>query len=140
MKNEHSIAAIIFNENKFLLLKYGLGHWGFVKGHKEKGETNKETILRELKEETGISNAEIIDNFRKNYEYYFRFRGDLIHKVVDCYLIHSETQNVKLSFEHVGYKWLSIDDAIKQATYDNAKKILKKTKKFLKLMNLIKNK
>jgi 8-oxo-dGTP pyrophosphatase MutT (NUDIX family) len=132
MKREHSIAAVVYNDGKFLLLKYGLGHWGFVKGHQEEGETNKQTILRELKEETGIENAEILDDFKEKYDYFFRFRGNLIHKTVDCYLIEAKDQSVQLSFEHVDYAWLPIDRAIKKATYENAKRILKKKKKFLR--------
>jgi 8-oxo-dGTP pyrophosphatase MutT (NUDIX family) len=132
MKEEYSIAAVVFNEDKFLLLKYELGHWGFVKGHQEQGESNKQTIMRELKEETGIKDAEILENFQEQYSYYFRFSGKLIHKVVDCYLIESKTQNIKLSSEHINYIWLPIEEAIRRATYENAKKILKKTRKFLK--------
>ncbi|TFF88034.1 MAG: NUDIX domain-containing protein, partial [Promethearchaeota archaeon] len=101
-------------------------------GHQEEGETNKQTILRELKEETGIEDAEIVDNFKEKYDYFFRFKGNLIHKNVDCYLIKAKDQSVQLSFEHVDYAWLPIDRAIKKATYENAKRILKKTKKFLR--------
>ena len=131
-KEEHSVAAIVFHEDKYLLLKYGLGHWEFVKGHKEEHETDRETIFRELKEETGISNAIIISGFKENYDYYFTFKGQYTHKFVTCYLIKSHIKDVKLSYEHKDFIWLPYHDAIKRLTYKNAKRLLKKAEKFRK--------
>ncbi|MBY9017684.1 MAG: NUDIX domain-containing protein [Candidatus Lokiarchaeota archaeon] len=132
MKEEHSIAAVVYYEDQYLLLKYGLGHWGFVKGHKEKGESNEETILRELEEETGIIDVKIIGDFKKDFEYYFKFKGEKIHKSVTCYLIESKTSKVILSYEHEDYIWLPIEKALNQATFDNSKKILRKAAAYLK--------
>jgi len=128
-KEEKSVAAIVYYEDEYLLLKYGLGHWEFVKGHIEPGETEEETIMRELKEETGIDNAKIVNGFNEDYEYYFKFKGQKIHKSVSCYLIKSNTKDVKISFEHEDFIWLTIDKAIRKVTYDNAKELLKKAKK-----------
>ncbi len=132
MKEEHSIAAVVYYEDQYLLLKYGLGHWGFVKGHKEKGESNEETILRELEEETGITDAIIIGDFKKDFEYYFKFKGEKIHKSVTCYLIESKTREVIISYEHEDYIWLPIEKALQKATFDNSKKILRKAREFRK--------
>ncbi|MFX0032094.1 MAG: bis(5'-nucleosyl)-tetraphosphatase [Candidatus Hodarchaeota archaeon] len=130
VKEEHSIAAIVYSNNEYLLLKYGLGHWEFVKGHKEANETDEETILRELKEETSITDAEIIKGFKEKYEYNFTFRNQKIHKLVSCYLIKSNTKKVKLSYEHDDFKWLPFHKAIKQLTFNNSKKLLKKAETF----------
>ncbi len=127
---ENSVAAVVYYRNEYLLLKYGLGHWEYVKGHMESEETEKETIMRELEEETSIKEASIIEGFNEKYDYLFTSKGKKIHKFVSCYLIKSNTKNVTLSFEHVGYKWLSFQKAIKQLTYDNAKKVLKKAHNF----------
>jgi 8-oxo-dGTP pyrophosphatase MutT (NUDIX family) len=126
MKEEHSIAAVVYHKDQYLLLKYGLGHWGFVKGHKEEGESDKETIIRELEEETGITDAKFIGDFKTNFDYFFKFKGDNIHKTVTCYLIESKTTQINLSFEHEDYIWLPIEKAIKKATFDNSRKILRK--------------
>ncbi len=132
VKEEFSVAAIIYNENEYLLLKYGLGHWEFVKGHKEENESDDQTILRELKEETGITDAIIVPGFKEKYNYYFTFEGQKVHKSVNCYLIKSNTKDVKLSYEHKDYAWLPFPKALNRLTYDNAKHILKKADKFLK--------
>ncbi|MBD3197621.1 MAG: NUDIX domain-containing protein [Candidatus Lokiarchaeota archaeon] len=132
MKNEHSAAAVVFHNEKYLLLKYEMGHWGFVKGNIEEGETIQETILRELEEETNIKDVKIIQDFHEDYEYYYKFKGELIHKKVDCLLLESYSNSVELSFEHVDYKWVNFEDAIEKLTHSNTKNILKKANKFLK--------
>ena len=63
---ERSAGVILFNkinEIEYLLLKYPSGHWDFVKGNIEEGEREKETVRRELFEETGINNLEIHQGF-----------------------------------------------------------------------------
>jgi 8-oxo-dGTP pyrophosphatase MutT (NUDIX family) len=134
VKQEHSIAAIVFHEedDEYLLLKYGLGHWEFVKGHQDEGETDKDTIFRELQEETGITDAILIRHFKENYEYSFNFRGHRIHKTVSCYLIQSHTKDVKISYEHEDFIWLPFSKALKRLTYDNSKRLLTKAEKFRK--------
>jgi 8-oxo-dGTP pyrophosphatase MutT (NUDIX family) len=130
IREEFSVAAIVFHENKYLLLKYGLGHWEFVKGHIEDDESDEQTILRELEEETSITDAVIVKGFKENYEYFFTFKDQRIHKYVNCYLIKSNTKDVKISYEHEDYIWLSFPKALKQLTYNNAKTLLEKAKKF----------
>ena len=131
MIKEHSIGAVVFNANQFLLLKYGLGHWGLVKGHKEKGETVKQTIMRELREETGISQAKILKGFKESFSYNYRFRGNSFFKTVTCYLIESNIKEIKLSYEHEDYKWLPYNKAIKKATHDGPKTMIRKANKYL---------
>ena len=68
MKKEKSCGAVIYkiDENKrisFLIVKQKTGNFGFPKGHVEEGETEKETAIREIKEETNID-ALVDTNFR----------------------------------------------------------------------------
>ena len=132
LKEEFSVAAIVYYENEYLLLKYGLGHWEFVKGHKEENESDEQTIVRELEEETGITDAIILEGYKENYDYNFTFRGQKIHKYVNCYLIRSYTRDVKISYEHEDYVWLPFHKALKRLTYNNAKRLLKKADGFRK--------
>lgn len=132
MKEEHSAAAVVYHKNAFLLLKYEMGHWGFVKGIIEEEESKNETIMRELKEETGIEKAEIIDNFQEEYQYYYKLGGNTIHKRVDCFLIETKTKNVKLSYEHTDYSWLPYQKAMEKLSHENTRNILTKAHSFLK--------
>ncbi|MDP6139318.1 MAG: NUDIX domain-containing protein [Candidatus Woesearchaeota archaeon] len=135
MKNERSAGAVVFIKEKepiFLLLHYEEGHWDFPKGHIEANETDTETVKREVKEETGIKDIEIIPKFKEKMQYYFKFKGELINKEVIFYLAKTQTKQIKLSFEHIGFKWLAYDKAIEKLTYKNAKEILIKANNFLK--------
>lgn len=135
MKREKSAGAIVFRKEKepiYLLLHYEEGHWDFPKGHVEKGETELEALKREIGEETGINDIEIIGDFKEKIQYYFKFKKELISKEVVFYLAKTKTEQVKLSFEHIGFEWLSYDKAIEKLTFKNAKEILKKANEFLK--------
>ena len=135
MKQERSAGAIVFKKDKeplFLLLHYEAKHQDFPKGNIEKGETDQETVKREIKEETGIKGIEIIKDFKEKISYYFKFKGELINKTVVFYLAKTKTKQVKLSFEHIGSIWLPYDKAMEKLTFKNAKEILKKANKFIK--------
>jgi len=66
---------ILYNEDtRCYLLVLGMKSqkWGFPKGHMERGETEQETALRELKEETGIDLLKpLTDRIRFRNNIYF---------------------------------------------------------------------
>ena len=135
MKQEKSAGAIVFRKEKepmFLLLHYEMGHWDFPKGKIEANEKDLETVKREIQEETCIKNVEILKDFKEKIHYYYKFEGELITKTVVFYLAKTDTENVKLSFEHIGFIWLPYEKAIGKLTFKNAKDILKKAHEFLK--------
>lgn len=138
IKKEKSVGAVVFRQSRkkiyYLLLEYKgkLGYdFDFPKGLVKKGEKEKETAKREIFEETGIRDLEFVSRFRQVIRYFFRRDGKLIQKTAVFYLAETKTKNVKISWEHTGYKWLSCDKAIKQLTFKNAKEILGKASKFL---------
>ena len=67
MKEAISAGIILVNENgnekQFLLLNYPTGHWDFIKGGIEDGESLHQTAIRETKEETGITDIEFKDEY-----------------------------------------------------------------------------
>jgi len=133
--DEKSCGAVVFHgdgrDRKYLLLHYESGHWDYVKGHVEKDESESATTIREAKEETGL-NIEILPGFRHGIRYFFRVKGKLIHKEVIFFVAESKENTVKLSHEHVDYKWLPFDEALNKLTFKNAKETLKKADSFLK--------
>lgn len=70
---EKSCGAVIWRgdsaHHQYLLVQHNGGHWSFPKGHMEDRETEVETALREIREETGLS-ARIDDRFRQVVTYY----------------------------------------------------------------------
>jgi bis(5'-nucleosidyl)-tetraphosphatase len=132
MLEERSAGAVVYKESSsgkmYLLLNYPSGHWDFVKGNIENGETFKQTVLREVKEETGITDINFVDGFEDKVEYYYQRDGKTIHKEVVFFLVQSKTSDVTLSHEHRGYIWLNFNDALKKLTYKTAKELFKKIK------------
>ena len=145
---EKSVGAVIFRrredgKKEFLLLHYPSGHWDFPKGHVEKGENEEETLRREVKEETGIKDLQILPKFRKQLFYFYQAKGQErekrlakgksinIFKRVVFYLAETSQQEVKISFEHVDHQWLAIEEALKKITFPAPRKILEKAQNFL---------
>lgn len=144
---EKSVGVIIFRKAesriKYLLLHYRHGHWDFPKGHMEKGETEEETMRRELEEETGISDIKIIPEFHEKIRFFYKAKDDeyerrkkkgertLIFKKVVFYLAETQAQDVKISFEHIGFEWLEFEKALERTTYRGPKRILKKANEYL---------
>ena len=139
MQTQKSCGAVVFKKNDkldFLLLHYEGGHWDFVKGQIEPNESEKETVIRELKEETGITDAKFIGDFKEKISYYYRSGKNLIYKEVIFFLVGTSPKNkVKISFEHIGYKWLNYQEAEDLLTFKTAKKVLKKAYNYIKNKN-----
>ena len=132
MLEERSAGTILYKESpsgkRYLLLNYPSGHWDFVKGNIEKDETFKQTVVREVREETGITDIDFVDGFEDKVEYYYQRDGEVIHKEVVFYLASTKTNDVTLSHEHRNFTWLNFDDALKKLTYKTARKLFKKVK------------
>ncbi len=132
LQETKSSGAIVYkienNEIKYLLIMLIRGNWGFPKGHFEGEETEKETAVREIFEETGL-NVKFHDNFRESIQY---FPAPFIFKTVIYFLAEAVTDNVKIQTDEVAeYKWVSYDEAAKLITYRLQKKILKKANDML---------
>ena len=140
MTKEKSCGAVVFKQQKdgsvkYLLLHYESGHWDFPKGNQEKKETEEQTVAREIKEETGIEDIEFVDGFRETIKYFYKKDEETVYKEVAYFLAESITYDVKLSFEHIGYAWMSYENAEKKLTFNNSKEVLKKADDFLKKTN-----
>lgn len=146
MPVERSAGAVLYKKEKgnvqYLLLQHHdsqdkktekskPGHWDFPKGHIEKGESTENAVRREVKEETGLSEIEIISGFKETIRYFIKIGEEKRMKFVAFFLAHIEKSAVKISFEHQSYAWLPFEDAHKRLTYKNAKEVLKKAHEHL---------
>ncbi len=141
MTSEKSCGAVVFRRNsetEYLLLHYEAGHWDYVKGQVEPHESERETVMRELREETGIVDAYFVEGFREEIGYFYRRAGRTVRKMVVFFLIETRKGEVKLSYEHIGYEWLNYQKALERLTFDNAKNVLKKAHSFLMTRGLVK--
>ncbi len=95
MKLEFSAGGIIYKkigkEISFVLILDSYDQWTFPKGHIEKGEKPALAATREVGEEIGLNNLEIIKDLGKT-DYWFRLSGDLLHKYVYYFLMKAPTE------------------------------------------------
>lgn len=132
MKKEKSCGAVIYKyENSklyILLLKHNQGHWSFSKGHIENEETEKETALREIKEETNLDVC-IDNNFR--YLTTYSPKENTIKDVV-YFVATPLNDDIKIQEKEISeISWYSAIEALDKITYDNDKQVLKKTIEYL---------
>lgn len=133
---EKSCGAIIFytgkSNTRILLVKNNNGrYWSFPKGHIEIGETEKETAIREIKEETGLD-VEIKEGFREVSDY---CPFGKIRKHVVFFLAQAYTDNVIMQEEEIAeYIWVDLQQAHKVCTYDNDLRIVEKAITAIKLV------
>lgn len=134
--HEKSCGAIIFysgkNNTKILLVKNNNGrYWSFPKGHIEFGETEEETAVREIKEETGLD-VELKDGFREVSDY---CPFGKIRKHVVFFLAQAYTDNVVMQEEEIAeYIWVDLQQAHKVCSYDNDLRIVEKAITAIKLV------
>lgn len=132
--HEKSCGLIVYYKKgdfvEYLLLHYPQGHWDLPKGHVEEGENEKQTALRELKEETGIDDAEVKESFREEIHYFFKRKEKLISKKVVFFLAETKSKKVKISDEHKNFIWLDFTQAHKKLTFENVRIVLKKAHSF----------
>src|SRR5579863_10430083 len=132
---ERSAGAVVFRDTpggRMYLLLHNAGRWDFPKGGVEEGESELDTVLREVEGETGLNDLKIIPGFRKVIEYFYRRDGKNVHKQVVYLLASTSNEMVRISFEHQGYGWFRYPEAIQKASYNNSKVTLTEADRFIK--------
>ena len=134
MSFEKSCGAVCYtkinNEIYWVIICSLEGIYGFPKGHVENDETEIETALREVWEETSLR-PELIDGFRVEQEYPLPRKKGVIKKVV-YFLAEYEGQELKyLKDELKSAELLTYDEAYKKLQFQNAKDLLKAANDFL---------
>jgi len=123
---ETSCGVVLVNFGSVLLLQYPQGHWGFPKGHYEESDgAYQQTALRELEEETGISDVRMVEDWQMRSEFSFTRKGESVSKQVFWFIGETDQYEITLSHEHRNYMWLEWQDAEAQLTFEKSKIILR---------------
>ena len=101
------VKCIIYNKNlnRFLLIQrcpsddFGADTWENVGGNIEEGETPEEAMIREIREETGITDIKI------NKIAYIAILDRELPNLLIVYLCETSTETINISFEHQAYIW-----------------------------------
>ncbi len=134
MQYEKSCGAIIYrkfhgNTELLLIKNQNGGHWSFPKGHVEAGETEEETAVREIKEETGID--VILDtSFRRVITYLPK--KEVTKDVVYFLAKATSYEYVPQEEEIAKIKWVEINHAATMLSYDNDRQLVSQAKNIIR--------
>lgn len=118
----------------FLIVDSAKVYWGFPKGHKDSGESDKETALRELYEETGIKDIELADKkFLCNY--IFEYKDAKFDKDVVFFLGFARNDEIRIpkefSQEIKDAKWADFEETKKLLDFAPTQKVLEEANDYL---------
>jgi 8-oxo-dGTP pyrophosphatase MutT (NUDIX family) len=111
----------------FLLIRDSYRNWGFPKGHLECDEAAPDAALREVQEETGLPTVTLCAEI-ETIDWYFRFRGKLVHKICHFFLMETDSA-VTLPQREEGItacRWAPFDEARSLLAYENARVVLER--------------
>lgn len=137
MEDVKAAGAIIYfldeGEPLFLLLRSSKhGEWGPPKGHADTGETEMETAIREIYEETGIRRLAFQPDFREALRYEVKKKGQLFHKE-SVYFLAEVTPDVEvhLSHEHTEAHMATKDELDVLLNHPDLKEVYHKAHKYI---------
>ena len=108
------------------------GEWGPPKGHADEGESELETALREIFEETGIRKAQFVPGFRETLAYNVEKKGKRVQKEVIYFLSEMVTEDVELSDEHSEAHLAPFSEIEELVRHDDLKSIFRKAESFIR--------
>ena len=132
MKKEKSCGAVLFRENngirEYLALRSVGGHVTLCKGHVEANETEHETAVREIREETALS-VEFVEGFREVITY--SPKPDCMKDVI-FFLARVAGGTLTCQPEEVAEAWFApYDRAVEALTHASDRSVLQKAENFL---------
>ena len=136
MKFEKSCGAIVYtidnDEIKYLIVEESSGYHSFPKGHMENEETEEETAIREIKEETNLD-VKLLSGFRVTEQYDPKELPGVTKQVVYFLADYAGAKpGVTRPDEVKSLKSLSLEDALTVIEHENKKEFLKQADEFIK--------
>lgn len=128
---EPTAGGIVFRRTKdgkdveFLLIQDAKNRWTIPKGHIEEGEESKQTAAREINEETGLKEMDVLQWLGKiNFRY--RRQTSLVLMTTEIFLVRGkgDTDTLKPEDWMNDCKWLSSKDALEKIEYEDIGKLM----------------
>jgi ADP-ribose pyrophosphatase YjhB (NUDIX family) len=117
------------NPNKQIILTIftHINGLGFAKGHVEKGETYEQTTIREVAEETGLTELEIVKKIGIISREATERDGTPVLKDIHMFLMKTKNPDIHKGAEEK-YGWFELDEAISQMAIKEDRDFLEKIK------------
>jgi ADP-ribose pyrophosphatase YjhB (NUDIX family) len=127
---ETSAGGVVYRRDEsgrplFLLILDPYGNWGLPKGHLEEGETPEAAALREVAEESSLTDLRTEAELQ-TIDWYFRNEDRLVHKFCHFFLLESRSGEAVPQVEEgiSACVWLPLAEALRTITYANAREVL----------------
>ncbi len=134
MRDEKSCGAVVFTRDgqqlRYVLVHELSGCHSFPKGHVEAGETEEETALREIREETGLT-VRLLPGFRTVDEHPLREKPGTMKQIVYFLAEYSHQPLVAQASELRSVKLLTYEQAMDTFEYESSRRILTEADEFL---------
>lgn len=124
-KSQKAAGGKVLNSNNEVLFIYRFNKWDLPKGKLEKGESISDCAIREVEEECGITNLQILKPLQTTYHIY-KEKGITILKTTYWFLMNTDysgklTPQIKEGIEQVVFKKEAEIDKALENTYENIK-------------------
>lgn len=121
---------------EILLIQDSKNRWTIPKGHVEPGENVKQTAIREIGEEAGLKNIQVLCWLGKIH-FKYRRQDKLVLMTTQIYLVHSTDDTERLTKEKWmnGIKWFKFADALDAIEYTDIEKLMLIAKKRIRSGN-----
>lgn len=121
---------------EILLIQDSKNRWTIPKGHVEPGENVKQTAIREIGEEAGLKNIQVLCWLGKIH-FKYRRQDKLVLMTTQIYLVHSTDDTERLTKEKWmnGIKWFKFADALDAIEYSDIEKLMLIAKKRIRSGN-----
>ncbi len=134
MNKEKSCGAVVFTrdygEVRYVLVEQRSGNYSFPKGHVEAGETEEQTALREIWEETGLHPA-LIPGFRDGETYVIEKKQNTVKDVVYFLAEYSHQAFAPGETDAVSVGLFPYEEAMKALPTENRRTVLEHAKAFI---------
>lgn len=119
------VTRVTDGRTRVLLIRDPYGHWGFPKGHLERGERAETAAIREVMEETGLRQVASLGAIAA-IEWKFRFRNKLIQKHCEFFLMESQAGETRPQKSEgiTECRWVTPEEAHAMIEYENARSVL----------------
>ncbi|NML59391.1 NUDIX hydrolase [Chryseobacterium cheonjiense] len=130
--------GIVSNPDGDILFIKRLGKWDLPKGKMEKGESREESAVREIEEETGLQNVELLSFINTTYHIYIERNGDKVLKCTHWFEMNFDGEDtskpqIEEGITEVAWKnTLQIEEEVFPSTFKNIRLIIREfwNKKF----------
>lgn len=123
--------GIVSNPEGDILFIKRLGKWDLPKGKMEKGESREESAVREIEEETGLQNVELLSFINTTYHIYIERNGDKVLKCTHWFEMNFDGEDtskpqIEEGITEVAWKnTLQIEEEVFPSTFKNIRLIIR---------------